>query len=113
MRLMRFQIKQMIHVPGKQMYTSDTLSRVSAVEKSAENLIDHDEMTLYVANVIEALPISNVRLQQIIQAQESDPVCCKLKEFVLEGWPEKYKISDPLNLIGILGGNSPWLKMSF
>ena len=96
MRLMQFQIKRMIHVPGKQMYTSDTLSRMSAAENSAENLIDHDEMTLYVANIVEALPISDMRLQQIIQAQESDPVCCKLKEFILEGWPEKYKMSDSL-----------------
>ena len=27
-RLMRFDIEQMVHVPGKQMYTSDTLSRL-------------------------------------------------------------------------------------
>ena len=79
-RLVRFQIKKMIHVAGKQMYTSDTLSRMSAVEQFAENLIDHDEMTLYVANIIEALPISDLRVQQIILEQQSDPVCCKLKE---------------------------------
>ena len=63
MRLMRLQIKKMIHVPGKQMYTSDTLSSMSAVEQSAESLIDHDEMTQYEANVIEALLASDVRLQ--------------------------------------------------
>ena len=96
MRLMRFQIKKMIHVPGKHMYTSDTLSRMSAIAQSAESLIDHDEMTQYVASIIETLPVSDVRLQQIIQAQGSDPVCFKLKEFILEGWPEKYKISDSL-----------------
>ena len=31
MRLMRFQIKKIIQVPGKHMYTSDTLSRMSAI----------------------------------------------------------------------------------
>ena len=80
------------------MYTSDTLSCMSAVEQSAKSLIDHDEMTQYEANIIEALLVSDVRLQQIIQAQESDPVCCKVKEFILEGWPETYKISDSLTL---------------
>ena len=107
---MRFQIKEMIRVLGKQMYTSETLSRISAVEQPAESLINHDEMKLYVANIIETLPISNVRLQQIIQAQESDPVCCKPKEFTLEGWPEKYKMSDSLKPYWNFRGDSMWFK---
>ena len=99
MRLMRFLVKEMNHVPGKQMYTSDTLSRMSAnaqTSESVENLIDHDEMVSYISSVIQALPVSDVKLQQIIQAQENDSVCRKLKEYILEGWPEKYQISDSL-----------------
>ena len=41
---------------------------------SDESLIDHDEMSLYVASIIAALPVSDIKLQQIIQAQEHDPV---------------------------------------
>eukprot|EP00795_Rhopilema_esculentum_P001594 gene1594-16049_t len=44
-------VKEMNHVPGKQMYTSDTLSTMSAnaeTSQSVENLIDHDEMVSYI-----------------------------------------------------------------
>eukprot|EP00795_Rhopilema_esculentum_P001596 gene1596-16053_t len=81
-------VKEMNHVPGKRMYTSDTLSRMSEnaeTSKSVENLIDHDEMVSYISSVIQALPVSDVKLQQIIQAQENDLVCCKLKKYILEG----------------------------
>ena len=99
MRLMQFLIKEINHVPGRQMYISNTLSRMSANEQtreSVENLIDHDEMVSYISGIIQTLPVSDVKLQQIIQAQENDCVCNKLKEYILEGWPEKYQISDSL-----------------
>ena len=99
MRLMQFLIKEINHVPGKQMYTSDTLSRMSAnaqTRESVKDLIDHDEMVSYISSIIQTLPVSDVKLQQIIQAQENDSVCSKLKEYILEGWPEKYQISDSL-----------------
>ena len=47
MRLMRFNIKQMIHVPGKQMYTTDTLSRLIArqpYKQPEQTLIPDDDM---------------------------------------------------------------------
>ena len=90
---MQYQIKAVI-VPGKQMYTSDTLSCMSAVDQSDESLIDHDEISLYIASILETKPVSDIRLQQIIQAQENDPVCCKLKEFIREYRYEKHNISD-------------------
>ena len=69
---MQYQFKDVIYVPGKQMHTLDTFSLMSAVDQSDESLIDRDEISLYVASTIEALPVSDIRLQQIIQAQEND-----------------------------------------
>ena len=40
--------------------------------------------------------MSHVKLQQIIAAQAEDPVCTKVKEYIMEGWPDKYKIPDSL-----------------
>eukprot|EP00795_Rhopilema_esculentum_P016659 gene16659-8097_t len=50
-------------------------------------------MVSYISSIIQALPVSDVKLQQIIRAQENDSVCRKLKKHILEGWPEiKYLI---------------------
>ena len=40
--------------------------------------------------------MSDVKLQQIIAAQAEGPVCTKIKEYIWEGWPDKYKIPDSL-----------------
>ena len=113
MRLVRFQIKKIICIPGNQRYTADTLSRSpQRVKQYAESLIDHND-TLYVANIINTMPVSDVRLQQNIQAPGNDPVCCKLKEYVLEGWPGKYKMSDFLKPYWNFRWNSPLFKMLY
>ena len=59
MRLMRFNLQKMVHVPGKQMYTSDALSRL--LKKPAESescLVPEDEMNAFVGRVIDLLPTS-------------------------------------------------------
>ena len=79
------------------MYTSDTLSGMSAnaqASASLENLIDRDKMVSYTSSIIQALPGSDVKLQNCIQAQENGSVCRKLEEYILERWPEKCQISD-------------------
>ena len=80
MRLMRLNIKRMVHVPGKQMYTSDTLSKLALQSKqpdskSEESLIPDQEMSTFVCSIVDALPVSKIKLKQIIEAQEEDDVC--------------------------------------
>ena len=38
MRLLRFNIESMIHVPGKEMYTSDTFSRLMAKKSLSKDV---------------------------------------------------------------------------
>ena len=96
MRLMRFNIRDMKHVPGKEMYTSDMLSRQLTYENTEKSMIDDDEMVPFLDSIIDSLPVSDVKLQQIIAAQAEDTVCSKVKEYILDGWPDKYKMSDSL-----------------
>ena len=49
-----------------------------------------------VASVITGLPASDSRLQQIIEAQEEDPVCRQIKTYCSEGWPDKHSVNDAM-----------------
>ena len=96
MRLMRFDIREMKHVPGKEMHMSDTLSRQFPVSSDEKSMIDSEEMSPFLESIVSSLPVSYVKLQQIIAAQGEDPVCTKVKGYIMEGWPDKYKIPDSL-----------------
>ncbi|CAB4002615.1 Hypothetical predicted protein, partial [Paramuricea clavata] len=71
MRLMRFHIKDVRHVPGKLHYTADTRSR-KIPESTVQPTVEENEMNAYVLSVIDALPASNPRLKEIQQAQDED-----------------------------------------
>ena len=62
----------------------------------AQSTIDDDDMIAYVGSVIFSLPASDTRLQQIMEAQDEDPVCSQIKLYCYEGWPDKYSLKDAL-----------------
>ena len=93
---MRFNIQEMNHVPGKEMYTSDMLSRQLPAESAGKSMVDDEDMVHFLESIIDSLPVSDVKLQRIIAAQAEDSVCSKIKEYILEGWPDKYKMPDVL-----------------
>ena len=98
MRLMRFNIQEMIHVPGKNMYTSDTLSRMMMKETTSKETShsDENETEAFVCSIIDALPISDIKLQQLIEVQEQDEVSKQLRQYCYEGWPEKHLLPSPI-----------------
>ena len=53
----------------------------------------NEELNLYVSHVIESLPATERRLQEVRSHQEEDEICLKLKEFCREGCPEKHKVN--------------------
>ena len=88
MRLMRFHIKDVRHVPGKLHYTADTLSR-KIPESTVQPTVEENEMNAYVSSVTDALPASNPRLKEIQQAQDEDEVCKEVKKYCMDQWTEK------------------------
>ena len=71
MRLMRFHFKEINRVPGKKMYKADAISRSNV---PVDKLYDK-EMIVHVGSEISSLPGSDTRQQEIMEAQEEDPVC--------------------------------------
>ena len=96
MRLMRY-FYTIVHVPGKDNVTADALSRAPFTRDltKAEKQLNQD-MSLYVANIIECLPTIERRLDEIRLQQDENEVCRKLKEYCIEGWPDKSQLTTPL-----------------
>ena len=94
MRLLRFDFT-ISHVPGKDLVTTDALSR--APSRSTSSLEKEEEIDLYVENILLQLLASDKRLEQISAQQKEDPVCKKLMEYCEEGWPDVHKLPSSLN----------------
>ena len=81
----------MIHVPGKEMYTSNTLSRLMARKSLSKDVNKFNEETeADVCSILDSLPVSDIKLQQIIEAQDNDEVCKTIKQYCFENWPDKH-----------------------
>ena len=86
MRLMRFTYT-ISHVPGKDLVTADALSRAPVTESNQDDDRLRDEVQVFVNFVIQNLPATDSRIQQIKKAQEKDTVCQAIKQYCEEGWP--------------------------
>ena len=75
LRLSRFEY-QITHVPGKQLYTADTLSRAPVSPSESSNLQEGADLLLALS--VDHLPASSQRIDTIRKAQDSDPVCSTL-----------------------------------
>lgn len=70
MRLTRYQFT-ISHIPGKDLVIADTLSRAPMRDSSDSS----SEVDAYVCLVIESLPATEKRLEEIKTHQRSDEVC--------------------------------------
>ena len=70
------------------MVLADTLSRAYIKGKAESNELE-DDLICAVKLVINNLPVSDPKLQEIRSATEQDPTLTKLKNTIQLGWPEK------------------------
>ena len=84
MQLMRFHFKEVNHVPGKEMYIADALTRMQS-ENTNRMATVPEEMNIYVDGVLDSLPVSVVKLIEIKEAQDEDPVCRQIKNYCPKG----------------------------
>ena len=61
---------------------------------SDDSLIPEAEINAFVGTVISSLPVSDMKLTEIIEPQEDDEVCKRVKQYCVEGWPEKHAVAD-------------------
>ena len=95
MRLMRFSFT-IEHVPGKDLITADALSRAPLPDVTAADKQFQEDVYLFVNHVVESLPASDSRREEIRKHQEEDHICRQVVQYCKEGWPERVK--GPLKL---------------
>ena len=92
LRMMRFSFT-ITHVPGKELVIANTLSRAPAGEATqAENLLE-EESRAYVNLVLESIPATEQRLEEIRRHQELDKISQAITEFCQTGWPKAKQLS--------------------
>ena len=74
------------------MIVADALSRASLTENNPE--INNYDMNFFVHSIINSLPISGKKLDQLKEETKKDNTLNILKSYVENGWPEKKQISD-------------------
>ena len=95
LRLMRFQYT-IQHVPGKSLYTADTLSRAPLKGPSDTAAVSFRETEQFVQAIRAVLPASADRLEAYAQKQANDRICSQLIEFCTSGWPSRNQLSREL-----------------
>ena len=101
-RILRYRLRlarydySIAHAPGKLLYTADALSRAPCAgrERSAQEL--DDEVEVFVAGVLSALPATEQRLNEYRNAQEQDLLCSNVAKYCRAGWPAKHTIESEL-----------------
>ena len=85
-----------IHVHGAELKIADALSRspVSSVSDADNDF--QNEVSAYVDLLVQNLPATDKRLQEIQKAQDEDTIYSQIKYFCRNGWLHKSKIRGPL-----------------
>ena len=91
-RLMRFDYS-ISHVPGKLLYTADTLSPAPVIPPDANHILEDAQTEAFVHALASYLPARADRLQQFRVAQQQDSTCSQLITFCKQGWPNKSQIT--------------------
>ena len=75
-----------VHVPGKELIIADTLSRAPRVSTDGGDL--EQEVDAYMNLILETLPATKRRLQEIKTQLETDPVLQQVMSYCRDGWPD-------------------------
>ena len=67
------------HVPGKLLYTANTLSRDPIPIQEPDSL--QEEVETFVYSMTKSLPATEQRMETYRQTQEHDSVCSQVREF--------------------------------
>ena len=87
------------HVPGKNLYTADALSRAPLVRPlTVEESRFTDEVSAQASLVVSEIPATETCLADIRARQQDEEVCRQVMRYYLEGWPSHPSLPSSLRL---------------
>ena len=95
LRMMRYNFT-IVHVPGKALVIADFLSRAPLHADVTDSFNLQESTETFISAVVDALPASASRLEQIAKAQSTDPILQQVTRFCQEGWPTNHMIKGSL-----------------
>lgn len=84
LRLQKYDF-DLMYTPGKFMYVADALSRCTTSDSKCRTV--EEDIDLHVALVMECLPMTDSRLEELHQACQSDREVRLLIHHIINGWP--------------------------
>ena len=99
-RVLRFQLRlarfdySIVHIPGKHMYTADTLSRAPSSASGDSTLEELAELAMEAC--VAHIPAGPERLQQDREAQNADPLCGLVIKYCRTSWPGKTQANEAI-----------------
>ena len=104
LRLLRYKL-DIKYVPGTKLYIADALLRAYSAPETAHSDTEIPEMELWIHGLVMSLPMSEMRLTQLMEATKEDETLCRLKATIEKGWSAHRKSAEP-NIRQLLG--NPW-----
>ena len=84
------------HVPGKQLYIADTLSRAPQPLTAGEADELHEEVETFINGLVQSWPVTEQRLDTYRKAQADDVVLSQVRTYCSSGWPSQKPRLDSL-----------------
>ena len=94
------------HVPGKNLYTPDTLSRAPlSTTEHDQDLEELAELHVLMDTHLQQLPACSKRLEIYRTAQQCDTTCSKVRDYCLKGWVDHHKLMADLKQYWLARGD--------
>ena len=95
MQLQRYDLK-VNYIPGKMLVLADTLSRAVEKDSIPEDIWEQERnIDLHVSTIIETMPLSDERMDELRQKSNDDSEMTALKQIILKGWPQNKENCPP------------------
>jgi len=93
-----------VHVPGKDLNCAHALSRSPKGQPASNDHGLEQESNLYVNQVIQGLPASERRVDNLRAHLHEDEVCKQIMTYCNNGWPDKSSLKGPVKVYAQFSG---------